>query len=226
VAVKYNATRVAYRPLDQNTVYEGALSDQLMVRFTQPDSMIPLDGKVKAEADQVLGSGGGSPVEVARKLYDHIVDTVLYDKSGPAGTWGRGDAIYACDVRKGNCTDFHSLWIGEMRSRGIPARFFMGMSVPADAPEGAIGGYHCWAEFYDPTYGWVPVDASDASKNGAARREELFGGLCKDRLEFVMGRDIVVPGIPTPQNFLIYPYVAVDGQKYDAYDKVFSYKSL
>ncbi|MCC7478550.1 transglutaminase domain-containing protein [bacterium] len=225
VTVKINATRVAYRPIDQGMVYEGALSDTLMTRFTGPDSMIPLDGKISAEAEGVLGGTRGSATEIARKLYDHIVDTVLYDKSGPAGTWGRGDANFACDVRKGNCTDFHSLWIGEMRSQGIPARFFMGMSVPSDAPEGSIGGYHCWAEYFDPQYGWVPVDASDASKNGAARREELFGGLCEHRLEFVMGRDISIPGISTPQNFLIYPYIAVDGKKHEAYDKVFSYSN-
>jgi transglutaminase-like putative cysteine protease len=226
VTVKYDATRLACRPLEQGVVYEGALRSALMQRFLAPDSMIPVDGKIATEAKETLAAGSGSTLEIARKLYDHIVDTVVYDKSGPAGTWGRGDALYACDVRKGNCTDFHSLWIGEMRSQGIPARFFMGMSVPSDAPEGPIGGYHCWAEFYDEEKGWVPIDASDASKNGGARREELFGGLCCNRLEFTVGRDISVPGIPTPQNFLIYPYIAVDDQKYDGYEKVISYKDL
>lgn len=224
VNVIIDATRRDDRPLEGNMVYEGRLSDPLMERFLQPDSMVPQDGKIAEEAKTVLGGSSGDTMEVARKLYDHVVDTVVYDKSGPAGTWGRGDANYACDVRKGNCTDFHSLLIGQLRSQNIPARLFMGMSVPTDAQEGAIGGYHCWAEFYDSNFGWVPVDASDASKNGAARRDELFGGLCCNRIEFTVGRDIQVPGIPAPQNFFIYPYIAVDCQKYDNYEKAFAYK--
>lgn len=225
VTLHIDASRIACRPLDQQRVYEGAASDALMARFLAPDRLVPLEGKVASEASAVLAVKPASVVETARRLYDHVVDTVVYDKSGPVGTWGRGDAVYACDVRKGNCTDFHSLLIGELRSQGIPARFFIGFTVPNEAPEGEISGYHCWAEFYDPQYGWVPVDASDASKNGAARREELFGGLCFNRLEFTLGRDIRVPGIPEPQNFFIYPYIAVDGQKHDTYDKAFSYRN-
>jgi transglutaminase-like putative cysteine protease len=42
-----------------------------------------------------------------------------YDKTGTG--WGRGDVLYACDAKKGNCTDFHSLFIAMARSQGIPA---------------------------------------------------------------------------------------------------------
>ena len=76
-------------------------------------------------------------------LYDNIVTTLLYDKSGKG--WGRGDATYACDIRTGNCTDFHSLFIGEARSLGIPARFIMGLPLPEGRSQGVIPGYHCWA---------------------------------------------------------------------------------
>jgi hypothetical protein len=83
---------------------------------------------------------------------------MAYDKSGKG--WGRGDAIYACNVKKGNCTDFHSLFIAIARSRGIPAHFTIGF--PLGAPSvGKIPGYHCWAEFYAGGQ-WVPVDASEA----------------------------------------------------------------
>jgi len=41
----------------------------------------------------------------ARALYDHTIDRMSYIKYGEG--WGKGDAVYACDSRTGNCTDFH-----------------------------------------------------------------------------------------------------------------------
>jgi len=38
--------------------------------------------------------------------------------------------IWACTSKRGNCTDFHSLFIGMMRSSGIPARFEIGFPLP------------------------------------------------------------------------------------------------
>lgn len=42
-----------------------------------------------------------------------------YDTSGRG--WGRGDVVYACKVGKGNCTDFHSLFMALALAEGIPA---------------------------------------------------------------------------------------------------------
>src|SRR5260221_1440440 len=53
------------------------------------------------------------------------LSTMRYDKSGEG--WGRGDEMWACDSKRGNCTDFHSVLIGMMRSSGIPARFEIGV---------------------------------------------------------------------------------------------------
>ncbi|MDQ3023798.1 MAG: transglutaminase domain-containing protein, partial [bacterium] len=92
-------------------------------------------------------------------------------------------------MRAGNCTDFHSLFIGEARSLGISARFTIGFSVPNDKPAGDVAGYHCWAEFWDDQQGWLPIDASEAAKD-KTRRDALFGGLDADRVDFVWGRDI------------------------------------
>jgi len=54
-----------------------------------------------------------------------------------------------------------------MRSSNIPARFEIGFPLPEAKVEADIPGYHCWAEFYLQGTGWVPVDASEASKNPA-----------------------------------------------------------
>lgn len=217
--VVYNVTRL--RVGDSNFSMEDN-TPEMIRRFLAPDAMIPLTGRIAAEAREVVGDET-DPLTQARMLYDNIVETVTYNKP-PGGLHGRGDALFACDERYGNCTDFHSLFIGEARSLGIPARFHMGVPFPMDKSEGDIGGYHCWAEFWVDEYGWIPIDASEANKN-KARTDELFGGLDASRIEFVTGRDVFVPGTATGTvNFIIYPHVEADGEKINA-EKSFSFQS-
>jgi len=89
----------------------------------------------------------------------------------------------------------------------------IGFPLPKTA-EGTIPGYHCWAEFYVAGKGWVPVDASDASKSSdPAVRAFLFGNLGADRVEFTMGRDLALnPATSEPLNFFIYPRAEANGK--------------
>ena len=97
--------------------------------------------------------------QTARKIYDRVLGHVEYRKDQPG--YGRGDTLWVCDSRFGNCTDFHSLFISLARSESIPARFEIGLPLPyEDAESGEIGGYHCWAWFHDADTGWLPVDIS------------------------------------------------------------------
>jgi hypothetical protein len=184
---------------------EPATAD--MAKFLHADSLVPTDGKI-TEVSAKVGHTSTSPYDQARAIYDYVVATMKYDKTGTG--WGRGDAIYACDIKKGNCTDFHSLFIAIARSRGIPARFTIGFPL---GPSGSaqIPGYHCWAEFYAGGQ-WVPVDASEAWKH-PERRNYYFGHLDADRVAFTQGRDLIMnpPQHGAPLNFLIYPYVEIDG---------------
>ena len=146
----------------------------------------------------------------ARALYDHVLARMKYDKSGEG--WGRGDALYACDARAGNCTDFHAYFIALARAVGIPARFAIGVTIPADHDEGSIAGYHCWAEFCAEGK-WVPVDISEASKNPALA-DYYFGHHPANRFELTRGRDLLVDPAPAsgPINFLVYPLLEVGGK--------------
>jgi transglutaminase-like putative cysteine protease len=176
--------------------------------YLGPDRLVPIDGKIKL-VSATVGDPDASAYQQARAIYDYVIANMTYDKRGKG--WGRGDAIYACNVKKGNCTDFHSLFIAIARSRGIPARFTIGF--PLGAPTvGKIPGYHCWAEFYSGGQ-WVPVDASEAWKHPQLR-QYYFGHLDADRVAFTMGRDLVLKPRQSgaPVNFLIYPYVEVDGK--------------
>jgi len=65
-----------------------------------------------------------------------------YDKSGTG--WGHGDTLWACDSKRGNCTDFHSVFLSMARSQQIPSRFEIGSpsrrtSTPRDPRLSLLG---------------------------------------------------------------------------------------
>jgi transglutaminase-like putative cysteine protease len=195
-------------------------------RYLQPDRLVPLDDTIRRWAREVVDEAGAkTDLEMARAIYNHVVATVKYDKTGKG--WGNGDIYYACDARRGNCTDFHAIFIGYARAVGIPARFAIGFPLPADRGTGKIAGYHCWAEFWAEGFGWVPVDASEAAKN-PAKREYFFGAHDENRIELSKGRDIILAPRQqgAPLNYFVYPYVELDGGKYTSVDTSYSYKDL
>jgi transglutaminase-like putative cysteine protease len=186
-----------------------------------PEPLVPLDGPIKELA---VGATKGltTDEDKARAIYDKVTGMMKYDKSGTG--WGRGDAMYACDAKRGNCTDFHALLIGMARSVDIPARFAIGLPLPESRQSGEIPGYHCWAELYVERRGWVPVDSSEASKN-SAKRYYFFGHHDENRLEFSRGRQLTLTPAQQgpPLNFFVYPYVEVDGRPHDAVDLKFTF---
>jgi transglutaminase-like putative cysteine protease len=195
-----------------------------MHRLVAPDTLIPTDGKIKALAVDVTGTQTGT-IAKAKAAYDYLFTNMRYDKKGSG--WGRGDAVWACDAKHGNCTDFHSPFIGMLRADRIPARFDIGFPLPEDKQSGDVAGYHCWAEFYAFKTGWIPVDISEAWK--AKQKEDyFFGSVDANRVQFSTGRDITLsPKQDGPAlNYFVYPYVEVDGKPYEKLDKQFSFEEI
>ncbi|GAB3587241.1 transglutaminase-like domain-containing protein [Hymenobacter daeguensis] len=202
----------ATRPAALASSTKNEKPDPDMARWLAPDRLVPLDAKIRQQAEEVVAKAHAStPLEKARAIYEHVVSTVTYDKTGQG--WGRGDIYYACDARRGNCTDFHAIVIGYCRSLGIPARFSIGLPLPVGRGRGEIKGYHCWAEFYTKETGWVPVDASEAAKN-PDKRNYFFGAHDENRVEFTRGRDLELTPRQAgpPLNYFVYPYAEADGQ--------------
>ena len=229
VTMRFNAIRREHRQERlQQVDYAPPKEDRDpdMDRWLQPDRLVPIDGRIKQWAQEVVTAAGAkTDLEKARAIYNHIVATVKYDKTGQG--WGRGDIYYACDARRGNCTDFHAIFIGYARAVGIPARFAIGFPLPADRGAGQVSGYHCWAEFYAQGIGWVPVDASEAAKD-PSKREYFFGAHDENRIEFTIGRDLILQPQQRgePLNYFVYPYAEVDGKAFSSVDRSFAYHDL
>jgi len=226
VTMTFPVTRREYinRPAGQSDAAAAHEDARHLARFRKPDKMIPLQGRI-AEVALEATQGLRTDRDKARAIYNYVTSHLKYDKSGTG--WGRGDAIWACDNKRGNCTDYHSLLIGMARSVGIPAKFEIGLPLPEDKSEGQIGGYHCWAALYLDGVGWVPVDSSEASKN-PAKRDYFFGALDDNRVRMTVGRDLTLdpPQRGGPLNYFIYPYVEVDGKPLDGVTQAFVFRNL
>ncbi len=178
-------------------------------KYLEAQRLTPIDDNFKAIAGEVV-AGKKSDLVRARALYDHVIDRMRYMKYGSG--WGKGDAVYACDVRTGNCTDFHAYFISLSRAVGIPARFAIGAAIPSSRDDGGIDGYYCWVEFYSDGK-WWPVDISEADKYSSLSTY-YFGHHPANRLEFSRGRDLEFDPGPAsgPINFLAYPVLEIEGK--------------
>jgi transglutaminase-like putative cysteine protease len=198
-----------------------ALSTKERTEYLEPDALVPITG-LPADLAVKVTAGKTDPLDKARAIYDYVFTTMKYDKTGTG--WGRGDVLYACDAKKGNCTDFHSLFISMARSQGIPARFEIGFPLPPDKHSAEIAGYHCWSDFYIDGKGWIPIDISEAWKH-PEKRDYFFGSHDVNRVQFSMGRDLRLTPAQEgkPLNYFVYPYVEVDGREYSNVSMDFSF---
>ena len=201
VEIRYQVKRL------EKAAYAAPTPDQ--GKYLNPERLVPINENFRRIAEQVVEGKKGDLVR-ARALYDHTIDHMRYIKYGDG--WGKGDAVYACDARTGNCTDFHSYFIALARAVGIPARFAIGAAIPSERNEGGVDGYHCWAEFFADGK-WWPIDISEGNKY-TSLATYYFGHHPANRFELSRGRDLVVEPGPTsgPINFLAYPVLEIGGK--------------
>jgi len=191
-------------------------------RYLKGDRLVPIDEETKSLAAGIT-KGKATNLQKARAIYDYVVSTLKYDKSGVG--WGRGDLRYAVNVKKGNCADLGAAFTGLARASGIPARQVMGFRIPTEGTEGDIREYHCWSEFYLEGFGWIPVDCAEAARE-PSRQDAYFGRLDANRIQLSVGRDIVLapPQNGDPISMWLYPYAEGDGQPLTGSSYRFSWK--
>ena len=173
-------------------------------------SMIPIRGRI-SELAAGIKLLPGEPLRAGRKIYDYLVDTMVYNTFADGA--GSGDAVWACDSKTGNCTDYHSVFIGACRWRGIPADHVFGMPIPPTKPEGDIKYCHCWARFWVADIGWIPIDASMADKF-PEDLDYYFGTLGSTWVTLSHGRDVILepPQQGETINMFDEPIAEVDGK--------------
>ena len=187
------------KPGDEMKVYLGA------------NSLIPLQGPI-AELNRQLNLSD-MPIPAARQIYDYLIENMVYNYKAPGA--GRGDVLWACNSRTGDCSDYHSMFIGLCRSAGIPADHVFGLPLRVRHGKAEISDWHCWARFWVNGPGWITIDASEASKHPELR-DYNFGTLSDVFVSWSHGRDVILEPAQKsqPLNIFASPYVEANGKNF------------
>lgn len=206
--------------------------------YLAPTRFGPIDGDVKRLADQI-SSGQKTVLAKAKAIYDWTCQNMYRDPETRG--CGTGDVCSLLSKPGGKCTDISSVFIALARASGVPAREVFGIRLGKKAEEDITNYQHCWAEFYLPGYGWVPVDPADVRKamlvenlkmedrKAADYQAYFWGGIDPYRIKLSAGRDIVLnpPQAGEPLNTFGYPFAQVGESTIDWLDVAgFRYKII
>jgi transglutaminase-like putative cysteine protease len=186
----------------------------------------PISGEVKELSDSITRGQTTLPGK-ARAIYDWVVDNMYRDPDTRG--CGSGDVCELLKNPGGKCADISSVYIALARSAGVPAREILGIRLGRKDTEDITTWQHCWAEFYLPGYGWVPVDPADVLKmmlvyglklddpEAIDYRNYFWGGVEEYRVALSQGRDLTLtpPQKGEPVNYLMYPFAQVGGNNLD-----------
>lgn len=194
---------------------------QLYQKYLCPERYVPVDDKMKKLALEIVGREQ-NVLEAAKMIFDYVVKRVGYNAQEQSWV-GSSEHALACST--GNCNDIHSLFISLCRSINIPSRLVMGYELVEQVESCELCGYHCWAEFFAPNLGWIPVDASCSAKYG---KHDLFGRLEVNHVALSKGRDIILvpPQKGDPMLFFYSAYAEVDGIKHADTNRNFTFRAI
>ncbi len=216
-------------------VREAAYDPRDYALYLAPTTLGPTTGEVKKLADEITADKSGILAK-ARAIYDWTVDNTYRDPETRG--CGLGDVTALLRRPGGKCADISSIYIALARAAGVPAREVLGIRTGKQQEQDVSAWQHCWAEFYLPGYGWVPVDPADVRKAMlkkklkledpavAELRESFWGRVDPYRVRLSEGRDLQLtpPQQGPPVNYLMYPFAQVGGKTLDWLDpKTFTY---
>jgi len=204
--------------------------------YLAPTSLGPTDGPVRKLAEKIT-AGKVTVVDKARAIYDWICENMYRDPKTRG--CGKGDVCALLETPGGKCADIHSVFVSLARAAGVPSREVFGLRQGKEATTDVTTWQHCWAEFYLPGFGWVPVDPGDVRKKMLQEnlaqdnpktdgyRAYFWGGIDPYRVRLGTGRDLILNPRQTgaPVNYLMYPFAEVGGKPLDWLDpQTFKYQ--
>jgi transglutaminase-like putative cysteine protease len=222
ITLAFKATAIERVKKDFTKAGESSEIPVEMLPYLSSNTFIPIDGKVKEIALKAT-RGKKTIREKARAVYDWVVENTKRDPDVVG--CGTGDVERAIKKKSGKCADISSVFVALARASGVPAREVFGLRLGKSATDDITGGHHCWAEFYLPGYGWVPVDPSDVRKimlkkglnsdEAKSYREYYFGAVDEYRIALGRGGRALYLNPRQkqgPLNYFMYPYAEVDGK--------------
>ncbi len=211
--------------------------------WTKSTDLMPTDGIVRETALEAT-KGKTSDLEKVKAVYDWVLANT-YREPKVRGC-GVGDIKTMLETKSfgGKCGDINGLFVGLVRSLGIPARDIYGIRVaPSAFGYKSLGAgsaniskaQHCRAEVFLRDYGWVAMDPADVTKVAReetsewlkidhplveAVRPKLFGGWEGNWLAFNTAHDVALPGATQggKLGFFMYPQSETSEGRRDSLD--------
>ncbi len=193
--------------------------------YLEPEFWMPVDDPRVKETAARIADGKRGILARARAVYDWVLENIRRDPKVVG--CGLGNVEVALASRSGKCADISSVFVTLARAAGIPSREVYGLRLGRSEQEDITDDHHCWAEFYRPDTGWVPVDPAEALKQKIEKRldaagagaigEYYFGAVDEYRIILHRGgRGMSFPEQNAERvNYFMYPYCEVDGKPLD-----------
>jgi len=136
----------------------------------------------------------------AHKVYDFITQNLKYNTKAQKQTYLERHGAEKTLTIDGEyaCMEFTDTFVATVRAMGIPARELNGYAFtnqPNDTPlsinlkSGDL--LHAWSQFYDPKFGWIPVDTTWGN---TSKGMDYFTKLDTNHFVFVIrGKDSEYP---------------------------------
>lgn len=197
--------------------------------YLKASTQIPCDdSQIKAIASKATKGRKGT-LDKARGVYEWVIANT--ERNPNVKGCGLGKALTTLNEAKGGgkCADISAVYVAIARAAGIPTRDVYGLRSTGKSGE-ITGDFHCWAEFYLPGTGWVPVDPADVRKAMLVQKLQLtdaetakwkeFFWAGDDLFRIALNRDsrgtILTPRQQgQPLEYFMYPYGEVDGKPLD-----------
>jgi len=217
-------------------VREGAFAKADYALFMKSSTKGPVEGEVGRLAARIT-AGKSRVYDKARAIYDWVCRNMYRDPDTRG--CGAGDVCALLRRPGGKCTDIHSVFVALCRAAGVPAREIFGLRLGKKKVVDVTRWQHCWAEFFLPGYGWIPVDPADVRKLMLKRKltmddpataklvEYFWGAWDPYRVKLAVGRDLTLnpPQQGPALNTFGYPYAEIGGRVLDWLDPAsFKYK--
>lgn len=132
------------------------------VELTCPTDYVPASAELSRAGAEVRSSDG--PLVSAHQAAEWVRAAIAYE---PGSTEVSTSALGALDAGRGVCQDFVHVFLGIVRSIGVPARYVSGYLHPAVDPavgDSMKGQSHAWAEVWAGS--WVPIDPTNGTSPG------------------------------------------------------------
>jgi len=157
---EFNYEDIEIRSIESSNLSYDEGDEDLKI-YTTDDLFVDSDNPKIYNTAKSLIKDETRPIEIAKILYNHVVDNLYYDF--PRAEEEDYEFLYASEIlerRKGICADYAILYTALLRSAGIPARLAAGIPVYTILfeEEKEIDVGHAWVEVKLPGYGWIPID--------------------------------------------------------------------